>query len=684
MYRFQILGLFMLIFSVLSAQTGVLDVVQPGQHSECTQLAADADTNDQHVIASVARCYTRMMDNHQAARWYEQIVDRMDCAPQYWLEYGQCLKSLKLYGKAKFYFQKYAGYDLLAGGQFVQSCDVAKMLSEGDPSHTITPIPVNTAASEFAPYVRDNKLIFHSSDKMYTSSPAGAVKEVFDPAHGIDAPIAHARLSGDGKSVVFATSAYKEGQRLLAETTGARIYTALVTNDGRWIDVRPFPHNSDDYAVASPCLSHDGTTMYFAATMPDSRGGWDIWISRKSGSGWSTPENAGNKVNSPGNEISPFASGDMLYFSSDWHTGIGGFDIFSSRITDTGITDVRNMGFPLNSPKDDLDFVWDAATEAGYFASNRTGGIGGYDIYAATNLYREIEITIIDKLSMQPVEQAALSVSPGISMAQYTDRQGIARVQQPLKGERDVIVRKEGYQEQRVKLQTGGLTEPQRIYIDPVMKKTDVAQTPVQSKPTLSTPSPAPAEKPVPASSTQARTVSQPSSTATGKMQEMYFIQIAALARHASLSPYAHLRQYGELVVHEDASFARVRVGTFATEAEAREVLSRVKAGGYKDAFVVKHAVSIESEPSSSQSQSYDTEYKVRLGTYSKTTNFDPSRVSHLGAIEAYRKDELTIMLLAGYPSLPAAQHARDAAAAQGFGDAYVVMDKGGTLERVR
>src|SRR5690606_30982202 len=159
---------------------------------------------------------------------------------------------------------------------------------------------------------------------------------------------------------------------------------------------------------------------------------------------------------------------------------------------------------------------------------------------------------------------------------------------------------------------------------------------------------------------------------------ERYYIQIAALAKHSDITPFSDLKMYGDLVVHDDAMYSKVRVGTFETDAEARLVLNRLRAGGYPDAFVVKDKVQTQS------AQLPQSEYKVRLATYTKAANFDPTPVMHLGSIESYRKDDMTIMLLGGYDSLKSAQQAREEAVSKGFHDAYVVMDNNGVLERVR
>jgi cell division septation protein DedD len=332
------------------------------------------------------------------------------------------------------------------------------------------------------------------------------------------------------------------------------------------------------------------------------------------------------------------------------------------------------MGFPVNSPKDDLDFVLDGSMGSAYFSSNRIGGVGQYDIYKAIPQFREIEVSVIHKESLKPVQNAALTVSPGTAMAYYTNTSGAVMLLQPLTGERELIVKKDGFKEQKVKLSS---TNAYQVYLEPTKTSSSqpgevrVVQDEKPVKNSQQVVNAPPAEKPI-----------APAATTTPvSMKEMYFIQIAALARNASLEPYSALASYGDLLVHENGMYAKVRLGTFVTEAEAKLVLSRIKSEGYPDAFVVKQAVDANIK---AQRVSSASEYKVRLGTYAKVGNFNPDLVTHLGSIESYRKDDLTIMLLAGYSSLTAAQKARDAAASKGFTDAYVVMDNGGVFERVR
>ncbi len=656
--------------------------------SSCAQTisihgdAPGASDLDQHTIASIARCHVQMLDNLQAARWFEKIADLPECNPDYLLEYGQCLKSLKLYGKAKFYFQKYAQSDPVTGNQFMQSCDIAKLMLQSEPMFAVSTLKANTPYAEYAPVMAGGKLIFNSWPSTRQTPGMHTIigdEASIQPFKGeVEGGMSHLRFSGDGKYVTYASNGFVNGQRLYSETPGTEIYLAEIMSSGKWSKAESMTLSSDVYALGYPSLSANGMEMYFASTMPGGKGGWDIYVINRNGDKWSTPENLGASINTPGNEISPFFTGDILYFSSDWHIGIGGFDVFESTQSGNKWGNVRAVGYPVNSPKDDIDFTWDATQGCAYFSSNRIGGVGSYDLYKAVPQYNEVQINVMNKENMSPLDNASLSITPGGSMAYFTDANGKATVNQPASGEREIVVKKDGYKEQKIKL--GLVSNSYQVYLDPVVEtvaKTSVIQkekeTKVESKPVVTAPTSKASEKPV-----------QKTVTVQTRMQEMYFIQIAALARQSSLEPYSGLRMYGDLILYDDGTYSKVRVGSFPTEPEAKLVLARVKSGGYPDAFVVKQSVETTPQKTIKSSLVHSSEYKVRLGTYAKVGSFDPSHVMHLGEIESYRKDDLTIMLLGGYTDLTAAKEARDAAATQGFADAYVVMDKGGVFERVR
>ena len=150
------------------------------------------------------------------------------------------------------------------------------------------------------------------------------------------------------------------------------------------------------YNYVHPFISDDELTIYFASNMPGGEGGYDIYKATraKKSAKFSNITNLGKNVNTAGQEVFPCMRNDQeLYFSSDGHPGMGGLDIFLSRVDKDGnFGKAENMMSPINSSGDDIGIMFDE-NEAidpqsqspymakGYFSSNRPGGKGGDDIY---------------------------------------------------------------------------------------------------------------------------------------------------------------------------------------------------------------------------------------------------------------------------------------------------------------
>ena len=153
------------------------------------------------------------------------------------------------------------------------------------------------------------------------------------------------------------------------------IFTAVLV-DGKWTKIRGLRINNEWYNVTAPSLSPDGKMLIFASDQPGGFGGWDLYYCLWKDNYWSDPVNLGPVINTPGNESYPFISpsGD-LYFSSDGHPGLGGKDIFVSRLTDTGWTTPRHLEAPVNSKYDDFGIVTDSLGNSGFFSSNRNKSV---------------------------------------------------------------------------------------------------------------------------------------------------------------------------------------------------------------------------------------------------------------------------------------------------------------------
>lgn len=148
---------------------------------------------------------------------------------------------------------------------------------------------------------------------------------------------------------------------------------------------------------SQPSISADGKTLYFSSIRSDNVDfdenypTCDIWFSTRNEDGtWSKAKNMGPSINTGGNEKSPFIHSDSqtLYFSSDGHKGVGGFDIFFTKFRDGDWTKPINIGYPINTKSNDLGFVVNTQGTKAYFASNKLDGRGGWDIYSF-DLYPE-------------------------------------------------------------------------------------------------------------------------------------------------------------------------------------------------------------------------------------------------------------------------------------------------------
>lgn len=146
-------------------------------------------------------------------------------------------------------------------------------------------------------------------------------------------------------------------------------------------------------------LSMDEKTLYFVSERAGGFGGKDIYYSEKQKDGsWGEPRNLGPKINTEYDEDAPFIDpgNNILYFSSEAHGSMGGFDIFRSRFENGNWTSPENMGFPINSGADDIFFVFNSTEKTGYFSSIREGGIGNFDLYRVD--YKEMNEKEINAL----------------------------------------------------------------------------------------------------------------------------------------------------------------------------------------------------------------------------------------------------------------------------------------------
>jgi outer membrane protein OmpA-like peptidoglycan-associated protein len=209
-------------------------------------------------------------------------------------------------------------------------------------------------------------------------------------------------ISIDNKVLYFAMTRFEGGNQ-----PNCDIYMSKNEGDDYWSDISKIGANVNHpvYWDSQPTLSADGNSLYFASDRPGGYGGIDLYVTKKdSKSGvWGVPQNLGPKINTRGDEKTPFIHSDSetLYFSSGpnrqgdgGHYGFGGMDIFYIRKDDKGEwLEPENIGYPINTEADDVGLFVSTDSKTAYFFSYDEGkmqgkGVGRYDLYSF-DLYKE-------------------------------------------------------------------------------------------------------------------------------------------------------------------------------------------------------------------------------------------------------------------------------------------------------
>lgn len=409
-----------------------------------------SDPNNIYALGRKGDCYFQLNKPEEALPFYDKAVTLGRVDNEIVFRYAQALMQTGDYIGAKKWFNFYKDANPSVGIHYAEMCDYAATASQKAGMYSAKNELMNTTSADYSPVFYGNRVVYSSArrdiarktQKMETGAgtnelfitqknpedgmlqrPGFLLTDIQKSANFNEGPVA---FSATGNKVAFCHNKYVDGTRqIAAKGIEMSLYTADVDADGRWVNVKAFPYNGTDYAIGFPWMSDDGNTIYYASNMPGGMGGWDLYSSAYNASTgmWSTPRNLGATVNTPGDEISPFLEGNDLYFSSDWHNGIGGLDVFRADLTNNYVTNVTNLGPGVNSSRDDYGFIYNARTATGYFTSNRPEGKGNEDIWQVGKGMDEFSITVRDAYQ-QPIAGAEIDFSTCGAGVMRTDAAG--------------------------------------------------------------------------------------------------------------------------------------------------------------------------------------------------------------------------------------------------------------------
>jgi len=321
------------------------------------------------------------------------------------------------------------------------------------PEVKVTNLSINSSGDDFAPVVlRGGDILVFTSTRsgpyggsgdqrvwMSTRTTSGwSEPESANEALSHAEHVGSATLTPDGNYMIFA--AYEWDDRGAGDGRVGSGRTDLFSAErvgGEWGNIKNLgPIINSSSWDSQPSLSPDGRLLFFASDRPGGTGGVDIYVSRLTASGWSAPENLGDPINTPMDDMAPTFSPDSksLFFSSTGHGGAGGFDLFIAKGgNELGKywKTIENLGTPINSAADEYFFESIPNSKNGYFSSNREGN---FDIYTAypNPFPPEALVTVsghvLDRTSKQPVAASVTvtDLSSGEVVATYRtdDRTG--------------------------------------------------------------------------------------------------------------------------------------------------------------------------------------------------------------------------------------------------------------------
>lgn len=382
------------------------------------------------LIYKVAESYRQINNSKQSSIWYEKAVAAGYEGNEVYLKLANAYKFQDRLKDAiatyKEYLTQKPGDSLALLG--IENCNLAlKWKEKATWFDVFNEGALNTKDVEYAPSFYGKGIIFTSNrgkvkGKNYYERTGKNYENIF--ASATTGKNRWTRVDPLNKAI---NSDFNEGVTSFDNNNRILYYTQCNGNKGKeigctilqtqnegntWTEPKPVEiPNPDSVLMAHPSINADGSRIYFTSVLKGGYGGKDIWYSERQGTSWGNPVNAGPKINTVGDEEFPFIHpSGSLYFASNGHKGIGGFDVFFCDFEEGDWTDATNLKSPINSTGDDFGFILDENKETGYISSNRFGGKGEDDIYSV------IAIPLVFNVSGKAINNASGKSFAGVKI----------------------------------------------------------------------------------------------------------------------------------------------------------------------------------------------------------------------------------------------------------------------------
>ncbi|MEP7321103.1 MAG: OmpA family protein [Saprospiraceae bacterium] len=367
------------------------------------EFESNSDESYKSKLAyGAAMSFKNINETNQAVRWFSEAA-RLDFGDIAWRELGLSQIQQGQYDAAIQTFETIMNkkgnseeFRLL-----LSTARQAKLQAQENLNiYIVSPLALNTPASEYSPSVDYNGHLVFTSDRpslttpdvykwtgrnysdLYIGKPENGEVSSFSADINTTGNEGPATFNQAGNVVLFTRC----GLTTNAVDGYCKIYMS-VYDGGKWSAGTPLAFQKESINYIHPCFAVHDSVVFFASDDSKGEGGFDIYYSEWKDGNWAGPERLGRRINSSNNEKFPFMYADTLYYASDRLGGLGGLDIYKSFVNTAGEWQPPiNLKAPINSNEDDFGLIIDPNSSGeqlkGYFSSSRTGGLGKDDIYS--------------------------------------------------------------------------------------------------------------------------------------------------------------------------------------------------------------------------------------------------------------------------------------------------------------
>ncbi len=397
--------------------------------------------DDKEVLKKIGDANFHISHFKKAAYFYEKLVKFHGEIPHiYYYRYAQALKAIEEYNESDIWMRKFIGS---SESNLKLTSAYLEKLKKKPSTYELKELPINSLYSDFTSSISNNYLIFASSSntkakihkinnqsfldmyKVNISTETLSRSSIKKLKNSLNLKHHESNIiySKDGKTIYFTrNNGFKKTPYSKHKINTLGLFRAIKSK-GKWAKIEELDLGTKGYSIGHPALSSDEKTLYFTSDIPGGHGQTDLYKVALFDSGkFGGIKNLGPIINTPGKEMFPFISkSDELYFSSDYHNGFGGLDVFKASKSSDSYTHITNIGEPINSSMDDFGYLIDESGQKGFFTSNRKGGKGDDDIYGFTKIQKEeiveikpctftLEGVVLDKETKKTIPNALITI----------------------------------------------------------------------------------------------------------------------------------------------------------------------------------------------------------------------------------------------------------------------------------